>query len=141
MTLLSAGDIALMHDTVIELANATLTKIESPGALAGNGDPGAPVTVWTGTAAGFLQREDRDVLSDGIQVHVTADTFLLFDKAGAPAAAIVAGSDWQASTVVISDERTTPAVLRRFSVTGMEHEADGTLDHVLLTLNAAIATA
>ena len=139
MSLLSPGDIALMNGTLNELANATLTKVETPGTLAGNGDPGVPGTAWSGSARGFLERADRDVLSGGAQVKVKTDTFILFDEEGRdetiPIASILAGADWEATTVVISDERMPTPVVRRFTVTGLEHEADGTLDHILLTLN------
>ncbi len=136
MSLLSPGDIAWMNDTAAELANATLTVIETPGPLGRNNDPGTPVPVWTGEARGFLERKDRDVLSGGVQVREQTDTFILYDAQGAPVESLVAGADWSASTVVIRDERLSTAVLWRFTVVGMQHEADGTLDHVLLTLNA-----
>lgn len=139
MSLLSAGDLALLNDTVSLLANATLTKVETPGPLANNGDPGTPVVAWTGEARGFLERKDRDVIAGGVQVKVKVDTLIVFDAEGAPVTSMLAGSDWEASTVVVSDERNAVAVLRRFTVTGMEHEADGTMDHVLLTLNADVA--
>ena len=139
MTLLSPGDLALMNGTLNELANATLTKVETAGTLARNGDPGAPVVVWTGQARGFLERADRDVLSGGAQVKVKTDTFILFDEESrdetVPIGSILAGADWEATTVVISDERTPTPVVRRFTINGMEHQADGTLDHILLTLN------
>jgi hypothetical protein len=136
MSLLDAGDIAWMNATAAELANATLTVIETPGPLTGSGDPGTPVAVWTGEARGFLERRDRDVLSGGVQVREQTDVFRLFDAEGAPVASLRSGADWHAATVVISDERLATAVLWRFTVVGVEHEADGTLDHVLLTLNA-----
>jgi hypothetical protein len=128
-----------MHSTLVELANATLTKIERPGALGDNGDPGTPIAVWTGAAPAFLERQDRDVLSGGVQVTVKMDTLIVFDKAGANVAAIIAGADWKATTVVVADERLPTPVTRRFTVTGLEHEANSTLDHVLLTLNADTA--
>lgn len=136
MGLLSSGDIAWMNDTAVELANATLTVIEAPGAPGRNNDPGTPVTVWEGEARGFLERKDRDVLSAGVQVREQTDTFVLYDAQGAPVQSLRSGADAEASTVIIRDERLTTAVLWRFTVVGMQHDADGTLDHVLLTLNA-----
>ncbi|HET6502109.1 MAG TPA: hypothetical protein VFG87_15240 [Amycolatopsis sp.] len=141
MSLIARGDIAGMHGTLTELANATLTQIEAPGPLAGNGDPGTPVAVWTGAAPAFLERQNRDVLSGGAQVKVKMDTLILFDQAGADVAAIVAGADWEATTVVVSDNRLPTPVIRRFTVNGLEHQADGTLDHALLTLNAETTVA
>ncbi len=141
MGLLSPGEIAWMNDTTSELANATLTVIEAPGPLAGNGDPGTPVTVWTGEARGFLERKDRDVLNGGVQVREQTDTFILYDAQGAPVTSLRSGADSEASTVIIRDERLATTALWRFTVVGMQHEADGTLDHVLLTLNAGTPVA
>ncbi len=134
--MLSPGDIALMHSTVVQLANATLTTIEAPGALAGNGDPGTPVAVWTGAARGFLEHIDKSTLSETVEADQATYTLIVFDEAGATVSALAAGPDWSASTVIVSDERLPTAVVRRFTVVGMTHEADGTLDHALLSLNA-----
>ncbi len=143
MSLLSPGDLALLNDTVTLLSNASLIAVETPGPLADNGDPGTPVEAWTGTAPGFLERKDRNVLSAGVEVQVKADTFILFDQAGVEAGItlsdVLAGADWTASTIVIADGRVTPAQPTRFSVVGMEHEADGTMDHILLTLDGGVA--
>ena len=128
-----------MHGTLVMLANATLTKIEAPGPLADNGDPGVPITTWMGTAPAFLERQDRDVLSGGVQVTIRTDTLIVFDQAGADIAAIISGADWEATTVVVTDNRLSVPVVRRFTITGLEHQADGTLDHCLLTLNAVRA--
>ncbi len=141
--MLSQGDLALMNDVLVGLSNAKLTTVETPGPLADNGDPGTPVPVWTGEAQGFLAREDRDVLSAGVQVRVRTDTFLLFDREGVEVGlaigSVQAGADWEATTVVISDERLTPPILRRWTISGMEHDVDGTLDCVKLILNGDVA--
>lgn len=136
MTLLDPSDISVMHDALTQLSNATLTKIETPGSLAGNGDPGTPVTVWTGAAPGFLERDDKDVLSANVEVFEPATSFRLFDAAGAPAGVLRAGADSAAATVVIVDHRLSPSVTRRWTIVAMTHEQDNTLDSVLLTLNA-----
>lgn len=134
--MLSAADIAGMHTTVIGLSNASLTVIETPGVLDRYGDPGEPAAVWNGSASGFLDTASASQASGVQEVADETDTFLLFDKAGADVAAFIAGADWAAATVVIADRRTSPAVSWRYTVIGVRHEADGTLDHVLLTLNA-----
>lgn len=143
MSLLSPGDLALMNGTLNELANATLTIVETPGTLAGNGDPGTPAPVWTGEARGFLEYTTKDILSQGTEVSEPVTTFILFDQEGRDEAVtvgdILAGADWSASTVVIADERLSPPDVRRHTIVAMEHQADGTLDHLLLTLNAARA--
>lgn len=135
MSYLDAGDIALMHDVLIGISNATLIKIENPGQLADNGDSGTPVTAWTGSASAFLLDELREVLSSGVQVKVQATKLRVFDEAGAAVSDLVAGADWQGSTVVVQDDRLPTTVTRRWSVVAMEHESDQTLDSVLLTLN------
>lgn len=142
MSLLTPGDLAAMSATLHEHSNATLTAIETPGPLAGNGDPGEPVAVWTGEARGFLERQDRDALSDGVQARIQMDTFTLFDvEALAHDIALETlrpGADWQATSIVVRDERLSPATLWRFTIRGAEHQADGTLDHTLLTLNGKL---
>jgi len=131
-----------MHGTVALLSNASLVEIATPGPLAANGDPGTPVEAWSGSAPGFLERKDRNVLSNGIEVQRKVDTFILFDQAADDESIdlsdILGGADWTASTVVISDERVSPAVEVRFTVVGLEHEADGTMDHLLLTLDGGV---
>ncbi len=116
------------------LFNAVLTEIATPGPLAPNGDPGDPVSVWTGRASGYLKRVRRSVLSGGAQVRVATDTFTILTSAGAPAA-MVAGPDWEASTVVIEDRRASTPVVRRFTVAAMENRAAGTsVDSIRLEL-------
>lgn len=135
MSLLSAGDISLMHAVMVEISNATLTQIATPGPLDRNGDPGTPVAVWTGTAEAFLERHDREVLSGGAQVQDRRTTLRVFDEAGADVADMLAGPDWAASSVVVIDNRGVSPVTRRWTIVGMEHESDETLNSVLLTIN------
>ncbi len=52
-----------------EFDNATLLQVASPGTLAGNGDPGTPVAVWTGSVGGCLKRTVKDTRSDESQVR------------------------------------------------------------------------
>lgn len=116
------------------LTNAVLTQIASPGPLDRHGDPGAPVVTWTGRAPGYLKRTRRSVLSGGAQVRVVVDTFTVLATAGAPASQ-VAGADWEASTVVIEDRRSSTPISRRFRVAAMENRAAGTrVDSVRLEL-------
>ncbi len=135
MSYLSPGDIALMHDVLVGIANAHLTQIATPGALDRNGDPGNPVAAWTGSVPAFLERRDREVLSDGTQVQDRRTMLRIFDEAGATVAALLSGPDWTASSVVIEDLRGVTPVTRRWTVVGLEHESDQTLNSVLLTLN------
>lgn len=116
--------------------NAVLIEIATPGPLADNGDPGTPVTVWTGRAAGYLKRARRNILAASAQVIVATDTFTILDSELAPAIED-AGPDWSASSVVIEDMRTGTVVRRRFTVNAMEHRAAGTIvDSVRLELQA-----
>lgn len=139
MNLLSAADVRVMHGDLVQLSNADLTQIATHGTLADNGDPGVPVAAWTGTAPAFLLETDTDTLSADIEVQTKGVKLRVFDSAGAPAALFVAGADWSASTVVIADRRLSTVATRRWSVIGLEREQDGTLDSVLLTLNAPTA--
>lgn len=139
--LLTDADRALMHETVIRVSNATLTAIERPGTLASNGDPGTPVMVWTGAAPAFLERSDKDELKGQAETITITDQLIVFDQAGADVAALIAGADWDGSTVVVTDRRLLPVVSVRWVVQGLEHEADGTMDHCLLTLNGGSVVA
>lgn len=136
--MLSRGEIQSMASTLNELANATLTAIETPGSPDAYGEPGEPDEVWTGTAEGFLEILDHEELNGGQQVSVQRTTFRLLDAEGAPVIE-EAGPDWSGSTVRIEDRRLTATVTRRYSVVGMEHEANGLLDSVLLTLDTETA--
>ena len=138
MTLLSDGDLALMHDTLIGLSNATLTEICGSGAPDRNGDPGVGAVLWSGSAPGFLNRDTKSVLSGGIAVDQQVTTFEIFDEAGATVL-YAAGGDWAASTVVIVDHRLTPSRTRRWAVTGLVHDQDNTLDNVMLELDTETA--
>lgn len=139
VSLLSPGDIAGMHEALVELSNATLTAIEAPGTIGLNGDPSVGAPMWTGAAPGFLLRAEKDILSGGVEVSEPVTTLRVFDEAGAAVAALRAGSDWTAATVVIADHRLGTVSTRRWTVIAMEHEADQTLNSVLLTLNADTA--
>lgn len=133
------------------LANAVLLEIREPGAPLDNGDPNPEggSLLWSGRAAGYLKRVRRsqtvrgDVSGTGtgvsLQIPVRLDIFTILDSAGAPVIA-TAGADWEASTVLIEDQRTATPVLRRFTVASMEHRQAGTIaDSVRLELEAARA--
>lgn len=124
-----------MHDVLVGISNATLTQIATPGPLDRNGDPGTPVAAWTGSAEAFLVTEDQEVLSGGVQVQDRSTTLRVFDEAGATVASLLAGADWTASSVVVADARGVTPITRRWTVVGLEHESDQTLNSVLLTLN------
>ncbi len=135
MMALSAGDIRRMHTHLARISNARVTQIATPGTIDDNGDPGTPVPVWTGSAVAFLERADTSILSGGVEVQVCTTTLRVYDAAGAPVAQLRAGADWTATTIVVDDRRLTPSTTRRWTITGVEHEQDATLDSVLLTLN------
>lgn len=140
--MLSAGEIASMRGTLDQLTNATLLKIENPDSAEVDeyGESGEPVAVWTGRADGYLERQDHQEISGGQEVDVEGITFRLLDDAGAPVLA-EAGPNWSGSTIVLEDRRLDDVVTSRFSVIGMEHEANGLLDSVLLTLDSETAVA
>lgn len=147
--MLTAGEIRSMRTTLDELTNATLTAIETPADLDEYGDPGGTTSAWTGRADGFLEILDHQetvgahqangAIAGGRQTSIQLTTFRLLDDAGAP---IIeqAGPDWSGTTVLIEDRRLTTPVTLRFSVVGMEHEANGLLDSILLTLDNETAT-
>lgn len=129
--------------------NAVLTKITGAGAPDRYGDPGAGQVLWSGRAAGYLKRVRRSVLSmrlsvegsgGGVQTDVRVDIFTILASASAPVVE-VAGPDWEATTVEIEDQRTSPPVVRTFTVTAMENRAAGTIaDSVRLELDQETAT-
>lgn len=135
MSLLSAGDVYLMNATLEEIANASLIEIATPDTLDAYGDPGSAVVVWTGEVDAYLLTRDIDVLSAGTEVQVQKTTLRVFDAEGATVAALRAGADWSAATVVVVDRRGVVPVQRRWTVVAMEHESDQTLNSVSLTLN------
>lgn len=117
------------------MTNATLEEIAKPGPLQGNGDPGEPVSVWKGHARGYLKRIRRMAISGGVNVQVKRDVFVILNSAGAPAIEH-AGTDWEAHTVVIADQRTGQVKRRRYAVRGMENRAIGSpVDSIRLELD------
>lgn len=126
-------------------ANAHLVAVAQAGPRARNGDPGAPVTVWTGQVRAYLTSRERIralaatrqtalLLEDAERVEVLVVGLRALRAAGAPTPA--AGADWKAHTVVIADARTQPAVQRRWTVDGAQVRAAGTpVDDVVLQLS------
>jgi hypothetical protein len=139
MPLISARDIARMNGTLAQLSNATIIEIAGPARLDSAGDPvGDPVVLWEGEARGFLQREEKAVTTNGVETIEDVDTLRVFEAEGMPTT-IVAGADWDAYTVVIVDRRPAVDVTLRWTVRGMSWDHDGTLDSLLLELDAEVA--
>lgn len=107
--------------------NAALVEIRGAGEIDRSGDttPDGPV-LWAGTAAGYLKRKRRTVISGGQQVRDDIDVFTILDTAGAPVLE-AAGPDWEAATIVVDDQRTGTTIRKRFTVDAMEHRAAGTI--------------
>jgi hypothetical protein len=144
MGLLRLTDAKRMAGTLAELSNATLVAITGPGAPDRYGDTPAGPDLWTGEAMGFLEHPDSSVVgqnqsvgSEEANVRRQATTFEVYDLEGA---AVVerSGADWAATTVLLDDRRLPTAVRRRFTVTAVEHNADGTLDSVSMRLGAEV---
>lgn len=133
MGLLSQAEVASMVETVNELANATLLEIAAPGPLAPNGDPGEPVSTWTGEAPAKLMREQRESTSGERERQGIVTTLQVYDAA-APAREF-AGAVASASTVVIRDETRETPVTSRWTVKGTSKETEGTLDGIVLELD------
>lgn len=120
------------------LANSTLTQIAAPGPADREGNPGAPVAVWSGRAPAYLKRARRSVVSGGQQVAARTDVLTVLDSAGAAGALAAAGADWEASIVTVEDQRAGTPVTRTFGVTAAEHRQAGTVaDSVRLELGRA----
>lgn len=125
----------LLRLTVEQLANATLLEIARPGPLATNGDPGEPVSVWTGEAKVTLQQTFRDGTIGDRESQEKTVTLGLYDSV-APEHLISAGAVSTASTIVVRDESEQPPITARWTVNGIsKREIDGTLDTVALELD------
>ncbi|HZP14702.1 MAG TPA: hypothetical protein VFA96_02680 [Nocardioides sp.] len=116
-------------------ANATLQEIRGPSPIDGYGNPtGQGPVLWAGSANGYLKRARRQRKQSGEADRGLTDTFTILRTALAGALE-VAGPAWEATTVVIADQRTGTTIRRRFSVRGMENRAAGTIaDSVRLEL-------
>lgn len=134
MALLSGRQIARMVETANQLANATMVEIAEPGPLEPNGDAGAPSPVWAGEARCHLSRDQIAVVRDGAETQEDIDVVRIFDGSGAPVD-FVRGPDWSATSVVIDDERRAEPIRQRWTVVGVDRDADGTLDSVRLILD------
>lgn len=131
MALLSDRDRRKITETVHQLSNAALVEVAAPGPPAPNGDTD-PVAVWTGEAACFLDRDTVARVVDGAETLVETDVVRIYD--GAAPVDYLAGADWDATTVVIEDRRSSP-VRSRWAVRGAARTADGTLDSIRLELD------
>lgn len=124
------------------LANATLLEIRAAGDLDEYGKPDADGAVlWSGTARGYLKRARRQrelgaASGDQRADRGLTDTFTILGTALAGALE-QAGPAWEATTVLIEDQRSGTAVTRRFTVQGMENRAVGSIaDSVKLELTS-----
>ena len=142
MGLLSTRDITGMRDMLREVANASLIAVYAAGAPDRRGKASNGTTLWSGSAAGFLERAEAshvdvtrgmgDMPAREILAHT--DEFTILDSEGAYVAEL-AGPDWAGSRVRIVDNRTAVPVTVTFRVVEMEHAAFGTLDSVMLLLD------
>lgn len=144
MGFLSSGDISAMTALINSQANAALTKLERPGPLAANGDPGNYVEVWTGEAPALLDRQETAVTvratdgsTVGLQLADTQrrDTLTVLD--GVAPIVEQAGPDWQAYRITIDDQRTNPSRERTFQIHDLKRDMYGLLDSITLTLDHA----
>lgn len=131
--LLSAREVADILATLNLVANAALVEIAEPGAPARNGDT-EPSPVWAGEVPAFLERKRRARVVGGVQLVEDVDVLRVYDAEGAPTE-YVAGADQAATTVVVEDRRGGGTTRSRWTVRGVERDADGTLDSTLLELD------
>lgn len=114
--------------------NATLLKVENASGRDREGEP-AYAQVWEGEATCYLKRRRRSVLTGGEQVNDRRDILFILDQESAPIP--VAGADWEASRVTVTDRRTTSPVTKTFNVTMAEHLASGTtVDYTRMELDS-----
>lgn len=124
--------------------NALLLAVEPAGPLDRHGRPtaaGAPT--WTGSAPGFLERNERLLegsgavsQSDPREISQRAHRLILFRIDGAPLSEI-SGPDTTAETIVLEDRRDADApVTHRWAIVGTEYNARGLPgDNIILTLD------
>lgn len=142
--LLSTRDILGMRDTLRGVSNATLEEVWSASAPDRRGRAGKGSLLWSGTAAGFLERAEAShtdiVRGQGAmparEELQHTDVFTILDSEGAYIAEL-AGPEWASSHVVIRDSRAAADVTVTARVVEMEHSAFGTLDSVVLKLDRA----
>lgn len=138
MGILPAGEIAGIAATLHDTCNARLLKVTGPGVPDRNGDPGEGTVLWTGEAPCWLERQRHDEISGGRQVPVRQDSLVVLDVDVPPV--MVAGPDWEATTVKVRDERVAGSpVTSTFTVKAAEHAAFGLVDSVRLELDTETA--
>src|SRR4051794_8027324 len=102
--LLPDRELQAMADTVNLTANARLVQIAPTGAPGPRGETTEGAPAWTGSAPGFLSREDIEgttVIHDTTRAIVThVDTFVILDANQVPVTEI-AGPAWQGTYVTI----------------------------------------
>jgi hypothetical protein len=124
--------------------NAVLLAVEAPGPLGRNSRPSGPGDpVWTGRAAGYLERHEKILEGSGTvsqgdprEVSERAQRLILFRVDGAPMTEI-GGSDEIAQTALVEDRR-DPAnvVTHRWTISGTEYNARGLVaDNIILTID------
>lgn len=116
MSLLPARELAAMAGVVNLTANARLIAIAPTGAPDPRGNTTPATAAWTGSAPGFLAREDLEQVTGrgeaggvGRAVIAHIDTFVLLDANTVPITE-VAGPRWKGTYVTIEDRR-LPAVV------------------------------
>lgn len=138
MGLLPAAELASIQAALAQFSNADLVAIAKTGPPGPRGEVTADGPVlWTGSAPGYLAREDRDDVIDGRQVRRQVDTFTITDAAGAPLVEAI-GPDWNGTVVEIVDRRSTPTSIR-WRVADLVHNMNGLVDSVALELSDPVA--
>lgn len=127
------------------LANATLVAIHAPGRIAPDGNTTVGPPIWQGHALGWLRRiRLQTTVTAGTpngraEQAVTAQRDELIVRTVGDAVAVaqvIAGADWEASTVVIDDQRGPVSIRRRWTVVGVDQRAAGTIaDSVRIELD------
>lgn len=116
--------------------NSVLIEIRGAAQVDGYGQPTVPGAVlWAGSAPGYLKRARKQRTGE-LEGPGKTDTFTIL-RTALGSVLEQAGASWDATTVVILDQRTSPSQQRRFTVQGMEDRAVGSVvDSVKLDLAA-----
>lgn len=124
--------------------NSFLLAVESTGPLDRRGSPSEPgAAVWTGRAAGYLERNERMLEGAGTvsqtdprEISQRAHRLILFRVEGAPMTEI-GGPDSTAETLLVEDRRDpTAPTTHRWAIIGTEYNARGKRgDNIIVTLD------
>lgn len=118
----------------MSVTNAVLTAINEPGTpdryakVSADGDE-----VWSGRQSAYLKRASKMETVGGNMTKREFDQLIVYGRLPAP---VTEGSELRGSTIVVTDNRDSTPVERRFRVVGVEKLSVGSaVDSVRLELS------